>query len=546
MLRRHEDEIVNYIRVPIDNGAVESPITGETARPLNPYFEENRMSTTYNSILLIRQAELHGKRPAIIDIEGSHSYEQLLLRSQNIAANLLDGRADLKEMRVAFLAPPGFEFVCVQWGIWLAGGIAVPLCVSHPLPEWEYTIADSQADIVVVHSDFSAKISCGIFGDHVRHVDTKEIFAVSRYDLPTVSPNRRALIVYTSGTTGKPKGVVMTHHTIGNQITTLINAWEWRHDDYIVNVLPLHHLHGLINVVACALWIGATCEMHSKFDAKSVWQSFLSGRPTLFMAVPTVYIRMIRFWENASADQRQKMSEAAKKLRLTVSGSAALPVMIFRRWKEVTGQVFLERYGMTEIGMAISNPYRSERRPGMIGIPLPGVQIRLIDETGKRIACDDVPGEIQVYSKSIFQEYWNRPEETEGSFQGKWFKTRDIAVIQNHYYKILGRSSIDIIKSGGYKISALEIEEVLRDHSAIKECAVVGIDDPEWGERIAVAIELHGKQSITPSELRAWGKERMAVYKVPREYMIVDELPRNAVGKVVKPEVKDLFDTSPP
>ncbi len=496
-------------------------------------------------ISLVRRAERHGERTAVTDGSGDHSYRDLLIRSQIVAAGLLEGKKDLAESRVALLVPPGFEFVCMQWGIWRAGGIAVPLCVSHPLPEWQYAVADSQADIVVVHPLFSAQLPAGIFGRKVRHMEPEELLAGGCRNLPDVSQNRRALIVYTSGTTGRPKGAVLTHRAIDSQIANLVDAWQWRADDYIVNVLPLHHLHGLINVLACSLWIGATCEMHPGFDAKSVWLSLLSGRPTLFMAVPTVYIQMIRFWQRASGDRRKRMSAAAKRLRLTVSGSAALPISTFEKWRDITGQTMLERYGMTEIGMALSNPYCGERRPGTVGVPLPGVRLRLADESGADIACEDVPGEIQVMGESLFREYWNRPKETRDSFQGKWFRTGDIAVVQNGYYKILGRSSTDIIKSGGYKVSALEIEEVLRSHPVIEECAVVGIDHPKWGEQVVAAIELRKGEPIETSGLRAWGKRRMAFYKVPLEFLVVDELPRNALGKIVKPKVRSLFGTPP-
>jgi len=185
------------------------------------------------------------------------------------------------------------------------------------------------------------------------------------------------MILYTSGTTSKPKGVVTTHANIEAQITGLVNAWEWEKDDYILNILPLHHVHGIINVMSCALWSGACCEFLPKFDAKTVWKIIESGRLTLFMAVPTIYYKLISYWEEASSEEQQKMSKAASKLRLMVSGSAALPVPVLEKWRSISSQTLLERYGMTEIGMGLSNSYRNERRPGHVGLPLPSVEMRL-------------------------------------------------------------------------------------------------------------------------------------------------------------------------
>ena len=224
-----------------------------------------------------------------------------------------------------------------------------------------------------------------------------------------------------------------------------------------------------------------------------------------------------------------------------VSGSAALPAGVHRRWEEITGQRLLERYGMTEIGMALSNPYEGERRPGAVGIPLPGVAVRLKNDEGRVVTSEDEPGEIQIGGPAVFLEYWNRPEITAESFDDGWFRTGDIAVREKGYYRIMGRSSVDIIKSGGYKLSALEIETVLLDHPAIAECAVLGVEDATWGESVAAAIVTAKGSALDAGELRAWCKERMSPYKIPRLIHFIEILPRNAMGKVTKPEVKKIF-----
>jgi len=228
-------------------------------------------------------------------------------------------------------------------------------------------------------------------------------------------------------------------------------------------------------------------------------------------------------------------------MRLMVSGSAALPVPTLERWKEISGHVLLERYGMTEIGMGLSNPLHGKRSPGWVGTPLPGVEVRLTDETGAP-AEPGTPGEIVVRGKTVFLEYWKRPEETSKAFRDGWFLTGDVALQEKGIYRILGRSSVDIIKTGGYKVSALEIEETLLTHPHIKECAVVGIPDPAWGERVVAALVMREGESLDPGALKAWGKERLAPYKVPKDALEFQELPRNAMGKVAKPDLKKIIE----
>ena len=227
-----------------------------------------------------------------------------------------------------------------------------------------------------------------------------------------------------------------------------------------------------------------------------------------------------------------------------VSGSAALPVRTLERWREISGHTLLERYGMTEFGMALSNSLHGERRPGFVGTPLPGVEVRLVAEDGTPVG-PGTPGELEVRGPGVFLEYWRRPDATATAFRGGWFRTGDVALLENGAYRILGRLSVDIIKTGGYKISALEIEEVLRTHSAVAECAVVGIEDVEWGERVCAAVELASGSQLTLPELQAWAKERLAPYKVPRALSVVQVLPRNALGKVMKPQVAKLFRAPP-
>lgn len=489
---------------------------------------------------IVERARQHENRRAICANAQEFNYQDLLEMSARVAHVLLDGRADLNEERVAFLVTPGFQYAAIQWGVWRAGGIAVPLCVSHPPPELRYVLEDADVQTVMTDTTFDCVMRPLAEELGVRFLSVSESSNTQSTSLPSVSPKRRAMIVYTSGTTSRPKGVVSTHNNIRAQIDALLKAWQWQPDDHILHVLPLHHVHGIINVLSCALGSGACCEMLPKFDAETVWQRFVDSPLTLFMAVPTVYARLIRAWENTAPETQRQWSAACKKMRLMVSGSAALPVSTLHRWKEISGHVLLERYGMTEIGMALSNPLHGERRPGSVGTPLPTVDVRLVDDVGQPVT-DDSSGEIEVRGPSVFHEYWRRDEATRNAFRDGWFRTGDVAVIEDGRYRILGRQSVDIIKTGGYKVSALEIEEVLRTHASITECAVVGVEDPEWGERIAVAVVFHPKTELSLETLRAWAKERLAAYKVPTLLSAVESLPRNTMGKVTKPDVAKLF-----
>jgi malonyl-CoA/methylmalonyl-CoA synthetase len=493
-----------------------------------------------SDIPLIGRARKYGERTAIVAPEGTFTYRDLLKVSSKAASGLLDGADDLREMRVAFLSPRGFHYVATQWGIWRAGGIAVPLSPLHPDPELEYVIGHSGAAIVVAHPDFAARVRPIAALRNLRFLLNEELFSHTQTALPKVDLRRRAMILYTSGTTGKPKGVVTTHHTVQAQVTSLIGAWGWKPHDHILNVLPLHHIHGIINVLTCALWVGAAWETVLKFDAEAVWARIIRGGVTLFMAVPTIYVKLITSWETASPELRKAMSEACLQFRLMVSGSAALPVPVLEKWKDITGHILLERYGMTEIGMALSNPLRGKRLPGYVGTPLPTIEVRLVDEMGD-LAPPGTPGEIQVRGPGVFLEYWGDPESTKKAFHDGWFCTGDIAVVENGNYRILGRSSVDIIKTGGYKVSALEIEDVLSNHPHIQECVVVGVEDPEWGERVCAGLVLKEGSELTIDSLRKWAKERLAVYKVPSRILILNELPRNPMGKVIKPDVAKLF-----
>ena len=497
---------------------------------------------------VIERAVAHGDAVAIEADGGRHTYRELVAQSAAVARRLLGGRFDLEEARVALLVPAGPSHVAALWGIWRAGGVAVPLGLAATPAELAHALADSGAAAIVTTAAAADRLrpAAADVGARVVTIEEAQAGVDAAIDgdatgLPAVEPGRRALMLYTSGTTSKPKGVVHTHATIRAQIESLTEAWRWRAADRIPLFLPLHHVHAAVNIQACALWSGAAIEAFSAFDVDRVLDRVAADAYTLFMAVPTIYVKLIETIEALPEGRRQAVSGGFARMRLMVSGSAGLPASVHARWAELTGQELLERYGMTEIGMALSNPYDGPRRAGFVGVPLPGVDARLVAEQGGIVDAEGVPGEIQVRGPAVFREYWNAPDVTAKSFTDGWFRTGDVAVVEQGSYRILGRSSVDIIKSGGYKLSALEIEAVLLDHPDVAECAVVGLADGTWGEVVAAAVVPRGAAVLDTATLGAWAKERMSPYKTPRRWLVVGKLPRNALGKVTKPAVRELF-----
>ena len=484
------------------------------------------------------------EKTAIISDDKSYSYKLIKQHSKQFASVLLDIKNDLQETRIAFMVTPGFEYVTTQWAIWLAGGVAVPLCISHPLASLQYVIEDTAAQILVVSPAYELLLKELAFEKNIRLIVLGNLREQAPKPLPIIDPSRRAMILYTSGTTALPKGVVSTHANIAAQVASLLEAWQYSDQDQHLCILPLHHVHGIINVLTSTFASGGTVTFLPQFTAQGVFEWFkkinASQQQGVFMAVPTIYFKLITHFESLPEAEQKNLRNAMRSFRLMVSGSAALPVSVMEKWENISGHRLLERYGMTEIGMAISNPYAADRRAGHIGQALPGVEVRLVDENNQSIALGE-PGEIQIKGPNVFKEYWQKSQATTDTFTPDgWFKTGDVAVLENDYYKILGRSSVDIIKSGGYKISALEIEEILRTYPEITDCSVLGIENEEWGELVVAVLTLENAD-IDLQKLTTWLKIQMPAYRIPRQFKILDELPRNAMGKVTKNELKPLF-----
>jgi malonyl-CoA/methylmalonyl-CoA synthetase len=474
---------------------------------------------------------------------GSVTYATLHKRVEDFAIGLISDRGDLAEERIAFLMPGSLNYVTTLLGVWKAGGVAVPLSVSSALPELEHALSSAAVTRIIVGREHQEPLRELCLTLKIAIISAEELLSVPADQipgspLPVINSDRRAMILFTSGTTNKPKGVVTTHGNICAQITTLVAAWEWRESDTIPLFLPLHHVHGIINVLCCALWTGACVDIYPSFNMEKILANVIARKYSVFMAVPTVYAKLLQHIGSLTPEQQETISAGFKAMRLNVSGSAACPVPIFAAWGKLTQQILLERYGMTEIGMAISNPYRGERRAGAVGLPLPGVEVALFDENNAMISGENTPGEIRVKGSSVFLEYWDNIKATKETFNREWFCTGDVGILEAGYYRIMGRSSIDIIKSGGYKLSALEIEGVLLNHEDIDECAVIGVADETWGESVTAFLVLRPQAQLSLDMLKSWSKDKMSSYKIPKAIKLVDSLPRNVMGKVTKADLK--------
>jgi malonyl-CoA/methylmalonyl-CoA synthetase len=482
------------------------------------------------------QANLYENRIAIESENKEYSYKYILDKSDLIASFLLGKRSDLLEQRIGILVNPNIDYVTILWGIWKSGGVAVPLSLSATENELKHYISDSGINIIISSKSCEQK-------QNIPNIDDLELINIENLEthrktpLPKLSLERRAMIIYTSGTTNKPKGVVSTHKNIEAQITALTEAWHWNKEDHIPLFLPLHHIHGIINSLCCPLFVGAKTTMLESFNVDHICEEISSKDFTVFTAVPTIYFSLI---DKLETSNDKNIINGFRKMRLMMSGSAALAPEIHKKWKKLTGQELLERYGMTEVGMALSNKIDGERRPGSVGIPLPGVEIKLEDDEGKIIINEGEAGQVMIRGPQVFLEYINLPEKTKDSFKEGWFLTGDVALLEKGYFRLLGRDSIDVIKSGGYKIAALEIEDTLLRHPNIKECAVIGKKDDKWGEIVVSAIVIREKE-LSIEEVQKWCSKRLSGYKIPRIIKIIKELPKNSMGKITKIKLKKLF-----
>ncbi|MGN6170599.1 MAG: class I adenylate-forming enzyme family protein, partial [Solirubrobacteraceae bacterium] len=417
--------------------------------------------------------------------------------------------------RMLFSADSSLELVIAHVAALRSGIVVVPANAGYRAREVAHIVSDARPKAALVDGDDRAS--------WVRAAASSEMLVVGpEVDLPdhaastldAAAPDDAALIGYTSGTTGSPKGAVLSHANLLAGSESVGLAWRWAAADRLVLALPLFHAHGLCVGLHGTLLAGASAVLLRRFEVDAVLDAAREHEVSMFFGVPTMYHRLAR---------SPRVGELAR-LRLCVSGSAPLPAELHRSLAERGGQHVLERYGMTETLMLVSNPYDGKRRPGSVGFPLPGVELRFSD--GGR-------GEIQVRGANVFSGYWDRPHATAESFVDGWFRTGDLGSMDPEgYVTILGRSK-ELIISGGINVYPREVEEVLLSHPEVAEVAVVGTPSDEWGEVVTAFVVSAGEQP-TPGPLLAFAAERLAPFKRPRLLHFVDSLPRNALGTVLK------------
>lgn len=456
-------------------------------------------------------------------------------RATAMMANLLRALNLPEGSRIAVQVDKSVEAMMLYLATLRAGYVFLPLNTAYQSAEIEYFIGNAEPAVVVCTGRNFGWVSRIAFKAGTMHVFTLNDDrtgsllerAMHHSDLHEAAKKDRddvAAILYTSGTTGRSKGAMLTHGNLLSNALVLKDYWHWQPGDVLIHALPIFHVHGLFVAIHGALLNGSKMIWLAKFDPKRVIEAM--PRATVFMGVPTLYVRML-----AEPSLRR---EAASHMRLFISGSAPLLIETFNEWEERTGHTILERYGMSETIMLTSNPYDGERRGGTVGFPLPGVGVRVRGDHGRELPAGEI-GNIQVKGPNVFKGYWRMPEKTKEEFTDDgWFKTGDVGKIDERgYVTIVGRSK-DLIISGGYNVYPAEIEGYINEMPGVAESAVVGVPHPDFGEvGVAIVIPRPGAK-LDAEQIVARLKSQLANFKIPKKCFIVDELPRNTMGKVQK------------
>jgi malonyl-CoA/methylmalonyl-CoA synthetase len=459
-------------------------------------------------------------------------------------ANLLASLQLPAQSRIAVQVDKSPEALCLYLATLRAGHVFLPLNTAYQKGEIAYFIEDAEPAVVVCMPSRLADVSAIAAG-----LGSVNVFTLSddgsgslidaaaphadEFSTVACESSSLAAVLYTSGTTGRSKGAMLSHGNLASNALTLHSVWRWRQDDVLLHALPIFHVHGLFVAIHGALLSGSKMIWLPRFDAKEVVRH-LPGA-SVFMGVPTMYVRLL--------DEPAFDNTAAAGMRLFISGSAPLLAETFRQFETLTGQRILERYGMSETVMLTSNPYEGHRAAGTVGLPLPDVSVRVVDDAGKPCACDEVGG-VEVRGPNVFGGYWRMPEKTREEFTADgWFKTGDVGRFDAQgYLTIVGRSK-DLIISGGYNVYPKEVESYLDDMPGVAESAVIGVPDRDFGEAVTAVVVAQAGAQLDGASMISTLKSLIASYKVPKRIHIVDELPRNAMGKVQKNELRKQYST---
>ncbi|RVQ67793.1 malonyl-CoA synthase [Croceicoccus ponticola] len=458
------------------------------------------------------------------------TYRELDMAAGRLATRLGERGVAAGE-RVLVQTAKSVETVVLYLATLRIGAIYLPLNVEYTEAELAYFVADA-TPVIAVCQDESRDLFRRIGGDKLAIATLDELFT----DLPdglappvARQPDDIAAILYTSGTTGKPKGAMLTHRNLISNAETLVEFWRFTSEDRLIHALPIFHVHGLFVALHCALFSGATIIFQAKFNARAVIAAMADA--TVMMGVPTFYTRLL-----GEADFTR---QATSKMRLFVSGSAPMSADVHRAFEARTGHRVLERYGMTETGMLTSNPYDGERKAGFVGPPLPGVSVRIASEDGSPLSQGDV-GIVEVKGPNVFAGYWQMPEKTASEFrEGGWFITGDMGLIDaDGYIQLVGREK-DLIITGGLNVYPAEVEALLDDRDDVAEAAVIGVPHPDFGEAVVAIVRAAG--TIDTDAVRDAMKRDLAGFKVPKQVIAVDELPRNTMGKIQKKLLRERY-----
>ncbi|XP_028166562.1 acyl-CoA synthetase family member 3, mitochondrial [Ostrinia furnacalis] len=579
----------------------------------------NRDTKDGGAVPVFRRALLFPTRVALQDEVGIYTYAGLHQAATSLSNEIAAQLVGESERTIAYMCNNDASHVIVQWAIWMTGNIAVPLTPIHPPAMLKYYLGDSGASLAICTPEYEKllrPITLELSKPLLITGKDKEItaqlyqpnsaFLKSKSEDTLIDVGKTnawygsadAFIIYTSGTTNKPKGVVWTHSMLATQIASLHSAWQYSGDDVVLHSLPLHHIHGQLNSLNASLAAGARIRMLPQFVSHNVWARLLGmgereeAKVTVFHGVPAMYARLLADHERMFAAARTAdyvRHTLAARMRLMCAGSAPLPDTLANKWEEISGVRLLERYGMTEAGMALSNPYRpvEGRMVGCVGTPLPGISARLavkhessdvleplvtvespVPDTQislellglaardpeqewkqptvtihKQNDSGGYQGELLLKGPGVFTRYLNRAPKLDNSdfTSDGWFRTGDTAMFADGRFRILGRTSIDIIKSGGYKISALQVESAILEHPSVADAAVVGIEDDSYGEIVACLVVLKDKSKLTLKELKDEAGKKLAPYQLPKTMLIVEQMPRNVMGKLDKKDIKKRY-----
>jgi malonyl-CoA/methylmalonyl-CoA synthetase len=510
---------------------------------------EEKMSGQSFSDVFTESCLTYKEKPAITflrdgKVETEISYFELN-QDTNRMANIFLAQGIKKGDRVILFIPKSLIFVVAHLALQQIGAIAVPLNTGFKKSELQYLLGDAEASLILSEPaketlirDIDPNLSNLIIDTQKPYCDLDILRAASDDFTPVeVRPDEPGLIIYTSGTTGKPKGAILTHNNLIHDARNIIDIWEISESDVLCHALPLFHVHGLCFALHTSLLAGAHVLLLDQFSPQRVIETLSKKEGpracTVFMAVPAMYAKLMQYL----GDKRPDFGH----VRLWTSGSAPLLTKDYERIHRIFGKEPVEREGMSETGMNFSNPLRGKRKSGSIGLPLPALEVRVVDPESGLDVTPGLAGEILLKGPAISPGYWRKPDETAGAFENGWFKTGDLGKIDEDGYYFLTDRIKHIIISGGENISPKEVEAAINQVQGVAESSVVGVHDEKWGEKVAAAVVKKPNAKVSAVEIQEHCKKLLHDWKCPKEIAFVAELPRNTMGKVLKKEVKKFF-----